>query len=86
MRLFKEFSFWKCVQFLKIIGKRGLHRFIKSVSIFNIIAKSRIIIKARTVIKFTLITLPVFQGDIGQISAFPDDLNIISEVEDGSFP
>lgn len=61
---------------------RFLELFIKT----YIITKSLIIIDSPSVVKFALKTLPVRHSEIRQTRAFPDDLNIISEVEDGRFP
>lgn len=86
MRLFPIFSFRKCVYLLIKIGECGIYSFYKLITIFNMMTKSFKIISSPRVVKFALKTLPVRHSEIRQTRAFPDDLNIISEVEDGSFP
>lgn len=61
---------------------RFLELFIKT----YIITKSLIIIDSPGVVKIALKTLPVRHGEIRQTSTLPDNLNVISEVEDGRFP
>ena len=86
MRLFPIFSFRKCVYLLIKIGECGIYRFYKLITIFNMMTKSFKIISSPRVVKFALKTPPVRHSEIRQTRAFPDDLNIISEVEYGSFP
>lgn len=61
---------------------RFLELFIKT----YIITKSLIIIDSPSVVKFALVTLPVRHSEFGQTRTLSDDLNVISEVEDGRFP
>ena len=86
MRLFPKFSFRKCVYLLIKIGECGIYRFYKLITIFNMMTKSFKIISSPGVVKIALKTLPVRHGEIRQTGTLPDDLNIVSEVENGGFP